>query len=92
MRDFKEDMPAASFALAFEGLKWTDPDVFTLMLCQSLLGTYDKKSSNMQYATAPMVLALDKYKVRERSRDWPRLAEMLLAIDKRKSPPPSPPL
>ncbi|EOD37758.1 hypothetical protein EMIHUDRAFT_446942 [Emiliania huxleyi CCMP1516] len=65
VRDFKEDMPAANFALAFEGLKWTDPDVFTLMLCQSLLGTYDKKSSNMQYATAPMVLALDKYKVAE---------------------------
>ena len=69
-------MPAANFALAFEGLKWTDPDVFTLMLCQSLLGTYDKKSSNMQYATAPMVLALDKYKVRARGaeagRDWPR--------------------
>lgn len=76
VRDFKEDMPAANFALAFEGLKWTDPDVFTLMLCQSLLGTYDKKSSNMQYATAPMVLALDKYKVRARGaeagRDWPR--------------------
>ena len=91
VRDFKEDMPAANFALAFEGLKWTDPDVFTLMLCQSLLGTYDKKSSNMQYATAPMVLALNKYKVRARGaetgRDWPRLAEIVLAIDKRKSRP-----
>jgi len=47
VRDFNDDMATAHFALAFEGLKWTDPDIFSLMLCQSLLGTYDvKKSGN----------------------------------------------
>ena len=41
LRDFNDDMSTAHFALSFEGLKWTDPDVFSLMLCTSLLGTYD---------------------------------------------------
>ena len=63
VRDFKEDMPSAHFALSFEGLKWTDPDIYTLMLCQSLLGTYDAKNSGAAHATAPMVSQLAKYRV-----------------------------
>ena len=31
LRDFNDEMDAGHFALAFEGRKWTDPDVFTLM-------------------------------------------------------------
>jgi len=54
-------MPTAHFALAFEGLKWTDPDVFTLMLCQSLLGVYDKKITGSQHAASPMVRSLSEY-------------------------------
>jgi len=48
-------LPQAHFTLAFEGLKWTDPDIYTLMLCQSLLGTYDSKNTGCAHATAPMV-------------------------------------
>jgi len=62
VRDYKDDMPAAHMALAFEGLKWTDPDVFTLMLCQSLLGTYDEKNTGSIHAAAPLVTALAKTK------------------------------
>lgn len=36
------------------GLCWTDPDVFSLMLCQSLLGTYDRKSLTAQFSAAPL--------------------------------------
>ena len=36
------------------GLSWTDPDVFSLMLCQSLLGTYDRKSLGTQFTSAPL--------------------------------------
>jgi len=63
VRDFRDDMDTTHFALAFEGLKWTDPDVFTLMLCQSILGSYDAKNSGAQHMNAPLVAALAKTKL-----------------------------
>lgn len=43
VRDYNDNLEFGHFALAFEGLRWTDPDIFTLMLCQSLLGTFDAR-------------------------------------------------
>jgi len=63
VRDFRDDMDTTHFAIAFEGLKWTDPDVFTLMLCQSILGSYDAKNSGAQHMNAPLVAALAKNKL-----------------------------
>tara|TARA_B110001452_G_scaffold264503_1_gene267610 strand:+ start:1560 stop:2576 length:1017 start_codon:yes stop_codon:yes gene_type:complete len=60
VRHFNEDMPLAHFALAFEGLSWTHPDVFTLMLCQSLLGTADKKNVSGQFSSSPLGAVLSK--------------------------------
>lgn len=60
VRDYNDAMPSANFALAFEGLPWTDPDIFSLMLCQSLLGIYDSKNMSAVHATSPMVSALAK--------------------------------
>jgi len=54
VRDHNDDMELGHFALSFEGLCWTDPDVFSLMLCQSLLGTYDRKSLATQFTAAPL--------------------------------------
>jgi len=54
IRDFNDDMETAHFALAFEGLKWTDPDIFALMLCQSLLGTYDAKRSGGELVSSAL--------------------------------------
>jgi len=54
VRDFNDDMAEGHFALSFEGLKWTDPDVFALMLCQSLLGTYDAKNSAASFSSAKL--------------------------------------
>ena len=54
VRDYNDDMETAHFALAFEGLKWTDPDIFSLMLCQSLLGTYDAKKEGGALAGAKL--------------------------------------
>jgi len=54
VRDYNDDMETASFALAFEGLKWTDPDIFSLMLCQSLLGTYDAKKSGSELTSSKL--------------------------------------
>eukprot|EP00894_Picocystis_sp_ML_P002332 jgi/Pico_ML_1/52849/g3495.t1 len=39
-----DDMPACHFAVAFEGAGWTDPDSVTLMVMQTLLGSWDKSS------------------------------------------------
>ncbi len=57
MRDYDDSMGSCHFAIAFEGLRWTDPDVFALMLCQSLLGTFDQKSPNAKHSTSPMVIS-----------------------------------
>lgn len=42
------------------GLSWTDPDIFSLMLCQSLLGTYDRKSLATQFSAAPLASNIAK--------------------------------
>merc|ERR1719310_2708698 len=60
VRDYNDDMPTAHFALAFEGLKWTDPDIFSLMLCQSLLGTYDSKKEGMALTGAKLASDIAK--------------------------------
>lgn len=60
VRDYNDAMPSANFAIAFEGLPWTDPDIFSLMLCQTLLGVYDRKNMGAVHATSPMVTALAK--------------------------------
>ena len=60
VRDYNDDMETAHFALAFEGLKWTDPDIFSLMLCQSLLGTYDAKKSGGELTSAKLASDLAK--------------------------------
>jgi processing peptidase subunit beta len=60
-RDYNDDASHTNFALSFEGLPWTHPDVFTLMLCQSLLGTYDSKSAGNKHSAAPMVATLAKH-------------------------------
>lgn len=54
VRDYNDDMPVAHFALAHEGLSWTHPDVFPLMLCQSLLGVVDKKNTSGKFASSPL--------------------------------------
>ena len=54
VRDFNDDMDVGHFALAMEGLKWTDPDIFSLMLCQSLLGTYDASKSGGSFTGASL--------------------------------------
>jgi processing peptidase subunit beta len=54
VREYNDDMPLAHFALAFEGLSWTHPDVFPLMLCQSLLGAVDKKNTSGKFTSSPL--------------------------------------
>jgi processing peptidase subunit beta len=54
VREYNDDMPLAHFALAHEGLSWTHPDVFPLMLCQTLLGTVDKKNASGKFTASPL--------------------------------------
>ena len=60
VRDFNDDMDTGHFALAFEGLSWTDPDIFTLMLTQSLIGTFDAKKGGAQFSSAKLASELAK--------------------------------
>jgi len=57
-REYNDDLPVSHFAISFEGLKWTDPDVFTLMLSQSLLGSYDHKSVASRFTSASLASKL----------------------------------
>jgi processing peptidase subunit beta len=58
VRDFNDGMELGHFALAFEGLSWTDPDVYTLMLAQSLLGVYDANRGGAQFSGAKLASSL----------------------------------
>jgi processing peptidase subunit beta len=60
VRDYNDDMDVAHFALSFEGLCWTDPDIYTLMLAQSLIGTYDSKFIGSQHSHGKLASALAK--------------------------------
>lgn len=60
VRDYNDDMEEGHFALAFEGLKWTDPDTFTLMLCQSLLGTFDARRSGTEFSASKLASIMAK--------------------------------
>jgi len=60
VRDYNDDMNVGHFALAFEGLKWTDPDIFTLMLTQSLIGTFDAKKGGSAFSSAKLASELSK--------------------------------
>ena len=60
VRDYNDDMDYGHFALAFEGLSWTDPDVYVLMLAQSLIGTYDVKRGGAQFSSSKLAPELAK--------------------------------
>ena len=61
VRDYDDDMPMAHFALAFEGLSWTHPDIFTLMLCQTLLGFLEPRNAySATMSAAPLSANLAK--------------------------------
>lgn len=42
MRD--DDAPLAQFAVAFNGVSWTDPDSVALMVMQAMLGSWNKST------------------------------------------------
>ncbi|CAN8269812.1 unnamed protein product [Cochlearia groenlandica] len=42
VRMIDDDLPLAQFAVAFEGASWTDPDSVSLMVMQTMLGSWNK--------------------------------------------------
>ncbi|KAF7562989.1 hypothetical protein G7046_g1138 [Stylonectria norvegica] len=41
-----DTMPTANIALAVEGVSWSDPDYFTALVAQAIVGNYDKAMGN----------------------------------------------
>ena len=41
-----DTMPTANIALAVEGVSWSDPDYFTALVTQAIVGNYDKALGN----------------------------------------------
>lgn len=48
------DMTEHSFALAFQGVPWTDGDAMTVMVMQAMLGSWDAKSGIDIHAGSPL--------------------------------------
>ena len=44
MRQADADVSEAHVSVAFEGTSWTDPEAYSLMVIQSMLGTWDRLS------------------------------------------------
>jgi len=58
IRDRFDDMPEAHVALAFPTAGWNDPDTYTLMVIQHLLGSWDGKVAGSQYHFSKMISAI----------------------------------
>lgn len=41
-----DDLPIAQFAVAFEGASCKDPDAITLMVMQTMLGSWSRKEES----------------------------------------------
>lgn len=55
VRMIDDDLPVAQFAVAFEGASWTDPDSITLMVMQSMLGSWNRKQGGGKHMGSELV-------------------------------------
>jgi len=44
-----DTIPTANIAIAVEGVSWGDPDYFTALVTQAIVGNYDKAMGNAQH-------------------------------------------
>jgi hypothetical protein len=54
VQDCLPDTTECSFAVAFKGASWTDPDSIPLMVMQTMLGGWDKNSSVGKHASSQL--------------------------------------
>jgi processing peptidase subunit beta len=54
LRQRDDDLPLAHMAIAVETGGWTNPHAFPLMICQTLLGNWDRTSSAGPNAASPL--------------------------------------
>lgn len=55
VRIIEDDLPLAQFAVAFEGASVTDPDSVTLMVMQTMLGSWSKKDGAGKHVGSRLV-------------------------------------
>lgn len=55
-----DDMPHAHFAIAFESCGWAHPDAVSFMVLQSLMGSYDRKSTSASHSSYRLSSTLSK--------------------------------
>lgn len=48
------NVPLAHFALALEGVGWTHPDSFALMVAQTMIGSWDRASGGGKHVASPL--------------------------------------
>jgi processing peptidase subunit beta len=59
MRD--DTIPAAHIAIAVEGVSWKDPDYFTALVAQAIIGNWDRAMGNAPYMGSKLSYTLHKY-------------------------------
>jgi processing peptidase subunit beta len=57
----EDDMPNAHIALAVEGVSWSSPDYFPLLIAQSIMGSYDRTLSNSSHLSSSLATRIHQY-------------------------------
>ena len=58
-----DDMPQAYVALGFPTAGWRDPDNFSLMLIQTMLGSWDKSVHGGVHSSSPLIAGVAQYEL-----------------------------
>lgn len=61
MRD--DTLPTAHIAIAVEGVSWKDPDYFTALVAQAIIGNYDRAMGNAPYLGSKLCSFVHKYQL-----------------------------
>ncbi|KAI8910362.1 Metalloenzyme, LuxS/M16 peptidase-like protein [Gorgonomyces haynaldii] len=58
-----DDHPTAHIAMAVEGVSWTSPDYWPLLVAQAITGSWDRTLGHASHAASPLARIVDKYQL-----------------------------
>lgn len=58
-----DTIPTAHIAIAVEGVSWKDPDYFTALVAQAIIGNWDRAMGNAPYLGSKLSTVLHKHKL-----------------------------
>jgi processing peptidase subunit beta len=58
-----DTMPTANIAIAVEGVSWNDPDYFTALVTQAIVGNYDKAAGNAPHSGSKLTAFVHQHEL-----------------------------